>query len=113
MSLLTLTAIRVDRLLALVTGDKIQTNSNFKAHMYHYSYVYDFIRRPGIIIPNQTTALNMARCRKAVSSVLWVQLALVVCYVLKFTMPVEKSNKLTDVFIPKMFISSYSVCFLE
>ena len=33
--------------------------------------------------PSQTTALNMARYRKAVSSAVWVQLALVVCYVLK------------------------------
>ena len=30
--------------------------------------------------PNQPTALNMARIRKAVYSALWVQLALVVCY---------------------------------
>ena len=30
---------------------------------------------------SQTTALNMARYRKAVSSALWVQLALAVCYV--------------------------------
>ena len=33
--------------------------------------------------PSQTTALNMARYRKAVSSAVWVQLALVACYVLK------------------------------
>ena len=36
--------------------------------------------------PSQTTALNMARYRKAVSSALWVQLALVVYYVPKFVM---------------------------
>ena len=139
-----------------VVGNKIQTNSNFKAHMYHNSYVLDFIRRqwiffrftssnyplgPGncnalsvaagsfyishnrIVIwcsiilipscsvisiasytkifrtlrhhqarvqdhvqqqPSQTTALNMARYRKAANSALWVLLALAVCYVPKF-----------------------------
>ena len=36
--------------------------------------------------PSLTTALNMARYRKVVSSALWVQLALVVCYAPKFTM---------------------------
>ena len=35
--------------------------------------------------PSQTTALKMARFRKAVYSALWVQLALVVCYVPIFT----------------------------
>ena len=33
----------------------------------------------------QTNALNMARFRKAVYSALWVQLVLVVCYVLVYT----------------------------
>ena len=36
--------------------------------------------------PSQTTALNMARYRKAVSSALWVQLTSAVCYVPKFKM---------------------------
>ena len=35
--------------------------------------------------PSRTNALNMARFRKAVYSALWVQLALVVCYVPIFT----------------------------
>ena len=34
---------------------------------------------------SQTNALNMARFRKAVYSALWVQLVLVVCYVLVYT----------------------------
>ena len=34
--------------------------------------------------PSQTTALNIEKYRKAVNSALWVQLALVVCYVPKF-----------------------------
>ena len=28
-----------------VVGNEIQTNRNFKAHMYHYSYFLDFFRR--------------------------------------------------------------------
>ena len=36
--------------------------------------------------PSQTTALNIEKYRKAVNSALWVQLALVVCYVPKFIM---------------------------
>ena len=36
--------------------------------------------------PSQATALNMARYRKAVSSALWVQLALVVCYAPSLTL---------------------------
>ena len=33
-----------------VVGNKKQTNSNFKAHMYHYSYLLDFTRRRWIIV---------------------------------------------------------------
>ena len=33
-----------------VVGNKKQTNSNFKAHMYHYSYFLDFTRRRWIIV---------------------------------------------------------------
>ena len=36
--------------------------------------------------PSQTTALNIARYKRAVSSALWVQLALAVCYLPKFIM---------------------------
>ena len=36
--------------------------------------------------PSQTTALNIEKYRKAVNSALWVQVALVVCYVPKFIM---------------------------
>ena len=110
-----------------IAGNKIQTNSNFKAHMYYNSYVLDFSVAAAsfsvshsritlwcsiIVIPScsvisiasytkifrtlrhnqvqvqdhvQSNALNMVRYRKAVSSALWVQLALAVCYVPKFT----------------------------
>ena len=36
--------------------------------------------------PSHAAALNMARYKKAVSSALWVQLALAVCYLPKFIM---------------------------
>ena len=38
--------------------------------------------------PSQPNALNIARYRKVVHSALWVQLALVVCYVPQFTMQI-------------------------
>ena len=45
--------------------------------------------------PSQTNALNMVRYRKAVNSALWVQLALAVCYVPKFTMLVVRAYRKT------------------
>ena len=45
--------------------------------------------------PSQTNALNMVRYRKAVNSALWVQLALAVCYVPKFTMLVVSTYRKT------------------
>ena len=45
--------------------------------------------------PSQTNALNMVRYRKAVNSALWVQLALAVCYVPKFTMLVVRTYRKT------------------
>ena len=41
--------------------------------------------------PSQPNALNMARYRKAVYNALWVQLALVVCYVPQFTLKIAMS----------------------
>ena len=49
LSLLTLTSISVDTSRSVV-GNRIQTNSNFKAHMYHNRYVLDFIRSHCIIL---------------------------------------------------------------
>ena len=54
----------------------------FRTLRHHQARVQDHVQQQ----PSQTTALNMARYRKAVSSALWVQLALVVCYVPKFIM---------------------------
>ena len=47
---------------------------------HHQTHVQDHVQQQ----PSQPNAMNMARYRKAVNSALWVQLALVVCYVPKF-----------------------------
>mgnify|MGYP002255062599 CR=1 FL=1 len=129
-SLLTLTAISVDRLLALLLGIRYKqivtlkrtciTNATFwilsvaaasfsvshtrisiwygivvilscsvisiasytkifRTLKHHQAQVQDHVQQQS----SQTTALNMARYRKAVSSALWVQLALAVCYLPK------------------------------
>ena len=130
-SLLTLTAISVDRLLALLLGIKYRQIVTLKrtciitasfwilslaagsfsiSHtriavwckitviascsvisIASYTKIFRTLRRHHAEIqdhvqqqPSQTTALNMARYRKAVNSALWVQLALAVCYVPKF-----------------------------
>ena len=49
----------------------------FRALSDHRTQVQDHVEQQ----PSQPNALNIARCRKAVHSALWVQLALVVCYV--------------------------------
>ena len=130
-SLLTLTAISVDRLLALLLGIRYKqivtlkrtciTNATFwilsvaaasfsvshtrisiwygivvilscsvisiasytkifRTLKHHQAQVQDHVQQQS----SHTTALNMARYRKAVSSALWVQLALAVCFVPKF-----------------------------
>ena len=48
----------------------------FHALRHHHNQVQDHVQQQ----PSQPNALNMARYRKAVYSALWVQLALVVCY---------------------------------
>ena len=53
----------------------------FRALRHHEVQIQDHVQQN----PSQTTALNMARYRKAVYNALWVQLALVVCYVPQFT----------------------------
>ena len=130
-SLLTLTAISVDRLLALLLGIRYRQIVTLKrtciitasfwilslaagsfsiSHtriavwckitviascsvisIASYTKIFRTLRRYQAEIqdhvqqqPSQTTALNMARYRKAVNSALWVQLALAVCYVPKF-----------------------------
>ncbi|XP_066025067.1 adenosine receptor A2a-like [Pocillopora verrucosa] len=72
-SLMTMTAISVDRLLALMLGLRYKQIVTLK-RTYYQAQVRDQQQ------PSQTNALNMARFRKAVYSALWVQLALAVCY---------------------------------
>ena len=49
----------------------------FRALRHHHTQVQDHVQRQQ---PSQPNALNIAQYRKAVYSALWVQLALVVCY---------------------------------
>ena len=132
-SLLTLTAISVDRLLALLLGIRYRQivtlkrtyiitatfwilsvgagsisishsriirwysiivmslcsvisiasyTKTFRTLRHHQAQVQNHVQQQ----PSQTTALNIEKYRKAVNSALWVQVALVVCYVPKFIM---------------------------
>ena len=141
-SLLTLTAISVDRLLALLLGIRYRQIVTLKRTRIITATFWIFsvacgsfsVSRPQItlwcgviVIPScsvisigsytkifrtlrhnqarvqdhvqqqssQTNALNMVRYRKAVNSALWVQLALAVCYVPKFTMLVVRTYRKT------------------
>ena len=58
--------------ISLVSYTKI-----FRTLIHHQAQVKDHVQQQ----PNQPNALNMAQYRKAVYSAVWVQLALVVCYV--------------------------------
>ena len=126
-SLLTLTAISVDRLLALLLGLRykqvvtlkrvylmtitfcvVSTTSSILKNVFNFivGSLYDIIAVSSCLItsvfsyttifltlrhhhnqvldhiqqPNQTNQLNIARYRKAVSTALWLQFMLVVCY---------------------------------
>ena len=141
-SLLTLTAISVDRLLALLLGIRYRQIVTLKRTRIITATFWIFsvacgsfsVSRPqitlwcGVIVipscsvisigsytkifrtlrhnqarvqdhvqqqPSQTNALNMVRYRKAVNSALWVQLALAVFYVPKFTMLVVRTYRKT------------------
>ena len=141
-SLLTLTAISVDRLLALLLGIRYRQvvtlkrtciitatfwivcaacGSFFFLHpqitlwcgiidiplcsvisISSYTKIFRTLRHNQARVqdhdqqqPSQTNALNMVRYRKAVNSALWVQLALAVCYVPKFTMLVVSTYRKT------------------
>ena len=54
----------------------------FRTLRHHQAQVQDHVQKQ----PSQPNALNMAKYRKAVSSALWVQLALVVCYAPSLTL---------------------------
>ena len=70
-------------LFCLVTSTASYTKI-FRALSHHQAQIQDHAQQQ----PSQPSALNMARYRKAVYSALWVQLALVVCYVPQFTMQI-------------------------
>ena len=59
----------------------------FRALGHHQAQIQDHVQQQ----PSQPNALNMARYRKAVYNALWVQLALVVCYVPQFTLKIAMS----------------------
>ena len=52
----------------------------FRAISHHQAQIQDYAQQQ----PSQPNALNMARYRKAVYNAIWVQLALVACYVPQF-----------------------------
>ena len=54
----------------------------FRTLRHHQAQVQNHVQQQ----PSQTTALNIEKYRKAVNSALWVQVALVICYVPKFIM---------------------------
>ena len=56
----------------------------FRALRHHQAQIQDHAQQQ----PSHPNAMNMARYRKAVYSALWVQLALVVCYVPRFTVEI-------------------------
>ena len=56
----------------------------FRAISHHQAQIQDYAQQQ----PSQPNALNMARYRKAVYNAIWVQLALVVCYVPQFTVKI-------------------------
>ena len=70
----------------------------FRALSHHRAQIQDHAQQQ----PSQPNALNMERYRKAVYSALWVQLALVVCYVPQFTMQIVIS--LSTKQFPNFFI---------
>ena len=58
----------------------------FRALRHHEAQIQDYAQQQ----LSQQNALNMARYREAVHNALWVQLALVVCYIPQFTMKIVK-----------------------
>ena len=70
----------------------------FHALGHHQAQIQDHVQQQ----PSQPNALNMARYRKAVYNALWVQLALVVCYVPLFTVKIViffSSKRFSNLFL--------------
>ena len=78
----------------------------FRALSHHQAQVQDHAQRQ----PSQPNALNMARYRKAVYSALWVQLALVACYVPLST--VEIAISLSKESSPNFIIREMAIVFV-
>ena len=81
---LTNTGVFVDTRGTQATYQALHCVQFFRALSHHQAQIQDHARQQ----PMQPKALNMARYRKAVYSALWVQLALVVCYVPQFTVEI-------------------------
>ena len=70
----------------------------FRALSHYRAQIQDHAQQQ----PSQPNALNMARYRKAVYNALWVQLALVVCYVPLFTVKIViffSSKRFSNLFL--------------
>ena len=93
-SLIVTTYIMIVILLCLVTSAFCYTKIFFTLR-HHQNQLQDHVQQP-----NQTNQLNIARHRKAVSSSLWLQFMLVVCYLPFF---------LVYLFIHSMPSSSFSL----
>ena len=75
------------RIIIILSGLVISAASYtkiFRALRHHQAQIQDHVQQQ----PNQPNALNMARYKKAVHNAIWVQLALVVCYVPQFTVKI-------------------------
>ena len=97
-SMLTITTISVDRLLAMLLGLRYKEivtlrctyTKIFRTLSHHQARIQDYAQQQ----PSQPNALNMVRYRRAVYSALWVQLVLVVCYVPNITVEIVISLSL-------------------
>ena len=97
-SMLTITTISVDRLLAMLLGLRYKEivtlrctyTKIFRTLSHHQAQIQDYAQQQ----PSQPNALNMVRYRRAVYSALWVQLVLVVCYVPNITVEIVISLSL-------------------
>ena len=80
----------------------------FRALRHHQAQIQDHAQQQ----PSHPNAMNMARYRKAVYSALWVQLALVVCYIPLITLRIvisstKQSSNLSVIFLRIAIILAY------
>ena len=72
------------RIIIIPSALVISVTKIFRALRHHLAQIQDHVQHQ----PNQPNALNMARYGKTVHNAIWVQLALVVCYVPQFTVKI-------------------------